>query len=79
MKVIHNEPEFRPFAIQIETKEEAVFMLNLLGTVSRAVEEAVVGEAVNTFKVYQKLRNILGKDAEVAILAPAEITRGEFY
>ena len=79
MKIIYDTPAYTPISILLETEKEAVFMFNLLGTVSRVVEAEVVGEAVNTFKVYQELRDILGEDADVRILAPAKTKRGEFY
>lgn len=62
MKVIHNEPEFRPFAIQIETKEEAQLLYNLLGAVNTNIEQGVTGKVVNSYDTYAELSRLLGRD-----------------
>ena len=68
MKVVHNEPEFRPFAIQVETKEEAQLLFSLLGAVSFDIERHVTGKVVNSYKTYAELKEILGKDAVPLLL-----------
>ncbi len=63
MKVIHNEPEFRPFVIQVETKEEAQLLFSLLGAVSTHIEQEVTGKVVNSYDTYAELYRLLGRDA----------------
>lgn len=63
MKVVHNEPEFQPFSIQVETKEDAQLLFSLLGAVSTEIERRVTGKEVNSFNTYVQLKEILGKDA----------------
>jgi len=80
MKVIHNEPEFRPFAIQIETREEAQLLFSLLGAVSITIERGVTGKVVNSITTYEELRRALGKDAvfgKLAITLTREVSLDE--
>lgn len=63
MKVVHNEPEFQPFSIQVETKEDAQLLFSLLEAVSLEIERYVTGKAINSYKTYAELKEILGKDA----------------
>lgn len=63
MKVVHNEPEFQPFSIQVETKEDAQLLFSLLGAVSVEIEKRVTGKEVNSYTTYVELMRILGKDA----------------
>ncbi len=77
MKVIHNEPEFRPFSIQIETKEEAQLIFSLLGAVSTNIEQEVTGKVVNSYDTYVELVRLLGRD-----LVPGKLVvelRGDYY
>lgn len=63
MKVIRNAPEFQPFSIQVETKEDAQLLFSLLGAVSTEIERRVTGKEVNSYTTYIELMKILGKDA----------------
>ena len=77
MKVIHNEPEFRPFAIQIETKEEAQLIFSLLGAVCPHIEQEVSGKVVNSYDTYNEVVEVLGQDAVHGKLV-GEL-RGDYY
>ena len=78
MKVVRNEPEFQPFSILVETKEDAQLLFSLLGAVSYEIERHVTGKVIDSYNTYIELKRILGEDAvpfELAVTSRGKDSR----